>query len=60
MNKNKEELDSLDSFVKYCKDYPDQRFFQALRNWIQLNVSGKWNWLMVYDGKNYEDTFYWE
>lgn len=25
--------DTLESFVKYCIDHPDQRFWQALRNW---------------------------
>lgn len=29
-NKNKEQLDS---FTKYCELYPEQRFWQALRNW---------------------------
>ncbi len=23
----------LADFVKYCKEHPDQRFWQALRNW---------------------------
>ena len=23
----------LESFTAYCKMYPDQRFWQALRNW---------------------------
>ncbi len=56
MNKNK---DKLESFTKYCEQYPEQRFFQALRNWIQDEIDGKWNWLCVSDGKNTEDTFHW-
>jgi hypothetical protein len=57
MNKNKEKLDS---FVKYCQENESQRFFQALRNWIQININQKWNWLLVSDGKDTEDTFHWE
>jgi hypothetical protein len=29
-NKNQKQLES---FIAYCKAYPDQRFWQALRNW---------------------------
>lgn len=50
----------LESFVAYCKQNPNQRFFQALRNWIQITIDGKWNWLCVSDGKKTEDTFNWE
>ncbi len=52
MNKNKY---LLDSFVEYCNEHPDHRFWQALRNW-----SGN-HFIMV---KQYcgplKDTFYWE
>ena len=27
----------LDSFVRYCKANPDQRFWQALRNWAAVD-----------------------
>lgn len=30
-NKNKE---LLESFSEYCIAHPEQRFFQALRNWV--------------------------
>ncbi len=30
LNKNKK---LLDGFVKYCAKHPEQRFWQALRNW---------------------------
>lgn len=30
MNKNKK---VLDSFIKYCEENPELRFWQALRNW---------------------------
>ena len=25
----------LDSFVKYCTEHPEERFWQALRNWAR-------------------------
>ncbi len=56
MDKNKKQLES---FTKYCKENPSQRFFQALRNWIQITINKKWNWLCVSDGEKTEDTFYW-
>lgn len=50
MNKNKENL--LD-FIKYCLDHPEERFWQALRNWSGFDfitaTRGDWNC----------DTFYW-
>ena len=49
----------LNSFIKYCEKYPEQRMFQALRNWIQINIDPKWNWLLVSDGTETEDTFHW-
>lgn len=43
-------------FAKFCDDHPEQRFWQALRNW-----SG---WAAVYVAKNDDhpkpmDTYYW-
>jgi hypothetical protein len=26
----------LDSFIKYCEEHPEQRFWQALRNWSKF------------------------
>jgi len=40
----------LKNFTKYCKAYPEQRFFQALRNYIGCGF------LMADD----QDTFFWE
>jgi hypothetical protein len=40
----------LASFVAYCKAHPDERFWQALRNWC-----GKYNFIYANI-----DTFYWE
>ena len=25
------------SFLEYCEKYPDQRFWQAIRNWSKVN-----------------------
>lgn len=50
--------DLLDDFAQYCAENPDQRFWQALRNW-----SG-FNFVLVADNpeaKRYaDDTFYWD
>jgi hypothetical protein len=44
----------LNSFIAYCKAHPEQRFWQALRNWagVAYIFAGK-------DTDNLEDTFYW-
>ena len=53
----------LKSFVIYCKAHPEERFWQALRNW-----SGQ-NFILTAKGISFEnierfngqeDTFYWE
>ena len=51
----------LDSFIRYCEANPEQRFWQALRNW-----SG-WHFIVAMQGTTeqefadqWEDTFYWE
>ncbi len=60
MNKNKTQLES---FVKYCEEYPEQRFFQALRNWNQIEHPEQ-NFILTAEvGKTWlwdkqEDTFY--
>lgn len=60
MNKNKTQLDS---FVEYCTEHPEMRFWQALRNW-----SGRHFILASYyaphddlfnTGSSIEDTYYW-
>ena len=48
----------LDSFVAYCEAHPEQRFWQALRNWC--------GWPFIFAGRGLDtdsgifDTFYWE
>jgi hypothetical protein len=55
----------LESFVTYCRQHPDERFWQALRNW-----SGAFNFifashtgphdLATFSVTDLHDTFYWE
>ena len=46
----------LKDFTKYCLKNPEQRFWQALRNWCRFSA--------IFVAKNYgdepEDTFYFE
>jgi hypothetical protein len=58
----------LKSFVSYCKAHPEERFWQALRNWSGQNFVLTANSItfktqpkgdeITYNDK--EDTFYWE
>jgi hypothetical protein len=59
MSKNKE---VLDSFVQYCSDNPELRFWQALRNWAGFNFIGANNSSFEADvfDNGWVDTFYWE
>jgi hypothetical protein len=34
MNKNREKLLS---FIEYCLEHPEERFWQALRNWAKVD-----------------------
>lgn len=43
----------LESFAEYCISHPEQRFWQALRNWSNVGYIYKSN-----DGEKMEDTFY--
>jgi ATP-dependent helicase YprA (DUF1998 family) len=42
----------LDDFYAYCAANPEQRFWQALRNWAGVNA------VIVTDGNEMLDTFY--
>lgn len=44
----------LKEFTKYCQENPDERFWQALRNWSESDRI-----LFERLGK-IEDTFFWE
>jgi hypothetical protein len=62
MNKN---IEKLESFTEYCKKNPDQRFWQALRNWAATNEGPEHdvdiNFIYAGDlsGEKTIDTFYW-
>lgn len=46
----------LASFTAYCKSHPDERFWQALRNWARVG-----NFIFASrNGVQMDDTFYWE
>lgn len=54
----------LASFIAYCQQNPDERFWQALRNWCEMSfvlVSdiGPHDMCDANVGEVY-DTFYWE
>jgi hypothetical protein len=50
--------EALQSFVQYCEEHPEQRFWQALRNW------SKWRYIVGTNIRGDEsqavDTFYLE
>lgn len=43
----------LMDFITYCHDHPEERFWQALRNWAKVPFI-----LTSEDGLNGQDTFY--
>jgi hypothetical protein len=54
----------LSSFILYCQNHPEERFWQALRNWSEYPaiLTGKAS-KSVMSGFGYEadkDTFYFE
>lgn len=55
-NKNKK---LLEEFVEYCNKHPEQRFWQALRNWSGFyHLYG--NKFISEDTGYFVDTFYFE
>ena len=56
----------LEDFIKYCEAHPEERFWQALRNWSKADaICVERNWGEVGDdgrftSREYVDTFYWE
>lgn len=65
MNKNKK---LLEQFIEYCETNPEQRFWQALRNWSEVGfvyVQKKGDFLVKANAMNGQDiqivdTFYFE
>ena len=50
-----------ESFIKYMEEHPEERFWQAVRNW---GCSGQWGSILKADLdedgkiKQFQDTFY--
>jgi hypothetical protein len=64
INRNTRNGKLLESFAGYCKQHPEERFWQALRNWSGRNFvfvsdTGPHD-LMTFSTTDLEDTFYWE
>lgn len=59
---NSRNQSQLDSFVQYCANHPQERFWQALRNWAELAfvLSASGLNLHTNEFEGLEDTFYWE
>lgn len=53
MSKNQKQLES---FTAHCKAFPDERFWQALRNWAEVPFIAKG--FQTKEGIAWEDTFY--
>jgi hypothetical protein len=51
-SKNKEKLSS---FSQYCIDNPDQRFWQALRNWNMINNNSDEGFILTSEGLDQRD-----
>ncbi len=51
-------FDLLSSFMDYCQLHPNQRFWQALRNWSGWAFISASSEVPEYAG-GYNDTFYW-
>lgn len=69
MTDKTEQEQMLESFTKYCKANPEQRFFQALRNWVREEIDADCNFIFIGSHsfatceteeaiKNLRDTFY--
>lgn len=52
--------ETMGEFAEYCRTHPNERFWQALRNWSgqSFTVAGGPGW--VEDAENSVDTFNWE
>lgn len=58
LNKHRDGYTKL-AFMAYLKNHPDERFFQAIRNFCGYMITNKVNFIGISaDGKKYKDTFY--
>lgn len=61
MNKmNSKNMAVLLDFVEYCKAHPQERFWQALRNWSGHNFIFAAKLIPADITAECQDTFYWE
>jgi hypothetical protein len=54
MENNNSEL--LGDFSAYCAKHPEQRFWQALRNWAEVSFV----YVATGEGADHRDTYYFE
>lgn len=54
--------DLLIDFTQYCANHPDERFWQALRNWAEVDAIYIQNYLEPKENLEFKstDTFYFE
>lgn len=58
---NNKNTEVLADFLNYCNQHPEQRFWQALRNWSGFQYLYKAEYHAPhYLDVTYTDTFYWE
>jgi hypothetical protein len=51
----------LESFTAHCLEHPEERFWQALRNWAKVEfIFTSKHPLFHYEQDGLQDTFYWE
>ena len=49
-----------ESFARYCREHPEQRFWQALLNWAELPFLLASSAPAHVNATKLVDTFYWE
>jgi hypothetical protein len=50
----------LQDFIDYCIKHPDERFWQALRNWCGWLFIEVTNDSFYSNDRHYQDTYNWE
>lgn len=53
--------ETKDKFIEYLQNNPEQRFFQAVRNFTSENLNKYSSFICSTSGDgSFEDTFYWK
>lgn len=47
-------------FIKYLEEHPDERFFQAIRNFTLEKLNTYSSFICSTSGSSFEDTFNWK